>query len=122
MLVIYTFVLTIKEDKEAMKLKCGQVAQGHGRCKICKCIKSRRGMVVHHYWYLKKGDITHNMFPKNDSGRLEYYTKLLPLIKRNPKRFAYYCNADHQSVTMFCRYGDPKFKALSLERKLSHKR
>lgn len=113
--------MTVKEEKEAMLKECGKYAQGHGRCKICRCITSRRGMVIHHYWYITN-DVTHNMFPKTDAGRLEYYTKLLPLIKKNPKRFAYYCNADHHSVTMFCRYGDPKFKALSLERKLSRKR
>lgn len=92
-----------------------------GKCKVCGCITSKRGMVIHHRWYIDN-DVTYKGYPENDSGRLQYYLDLEPMIKKNPKRFSYLCNTDHHSLTKLSMFGDKKFKALCLERKLTRKR
>jgi len=112
-------VLTIKEQLDAQKIKCAKMLGS--KCRICKCIKSKRGMTIHHRFYITN-DVTYKNYPQNDSGRLQYYIDLEPMIRANPKRFSYLCNTDHHSLTKFCQFGDAKFKALSLERKLSRKR
>lgn len=63
-----------------MKIKCGMVALGNGKCWICGCITAKRGMTVHHLWYLKNNDIIYKNYPKNDSGSLQYYTELYPKV------------------------------------------
>ena len=110
--------MTIKEDLETKKTECGKMLGG--KCRICGCKISKRGMVVHHRWYINN-DIVYSNYPQNDSGRLQYYTDLKEQISINPKRFSYLCNKDHHSLTKFIQYGDKKFKALCLERKLSRK-
>jgi hypothetical protein len=110
--------MTIKEEVEQQKLKCAKMLGG--KCRVCKCTASKRGMVIHHYWYVDN-DVIYSNYPQNDSGRLQYYKDLEPMIKANPKRFAYYCNTDHHNVTAFSRFGDEKFNTLCLERKRSRK-
>lgn len=112
--------VTLKEEVEKQLEICGKIAQGHGKCKLCGCKKAKRGMVIHHRWYITN-DVVYKNYPQNDSGRLQYYKDLEPLIRANPMRFSYQCNADHHSLSLFIRYGDKKFNALSLERKLSKK-
>ena len=111
--------MTIKEDILDIKNKCGKVAIGNGHCNICGCVSAKRGMTIHHCWYLKKGDIIYKDFPQNDQGRLEYYTALYPLIKKNPKRFMYLCNTHHFALEKFCRYGDKIFTKLCHARKMT---
>jgi len=116
--------VTLKEQIKSIKTKCSMMALGNGRCWICGCKDARRGMVIHHRWYLKKGDVIYNdpkYIPHNDTTSLQYYIDLYPVIKRNPKRFMFLCNTDHQSLERFCRYGDKKFNKLCLARKMTKK-
>lgn len=108
--------MSIKEELNKQKEKCGKLLGG--KCNICGCTKAKRGMIIHHRWYINN-DVTYSNYPQNDSGRLQYYKDLEPIIKQNPKRFAYLCNVDHHSLTMICRFGDKKFNALCLERRKS---
>mgnify|MGYP001618144330 CR=1 FL=1 len=109
--------MTIKEELDIQIEKCGSYLGG--KCRICKSVRS--SMLIHHRWYIKN-DVIYKNYPQNDSGRLQYYKDLEPLIKRNVKRFSYMCNSDHYSLGKFCQFGDEKFNALCLERKLTHKR
>lgn len=111
--------MTLKEQITLLKIKCGMIAQGKGKCFICGCGTAKRGMTVHHCWYLKNNDIIHSDFSENDSGRLEYYTKLYPLIYANPKRFMYLCNTHHFALEKFNRYGNNIFDKLCLARKMT---
>lgn len=86
------------------------------KCHICKTKVSRKGFTIHHVWYIQN-DVTYSQFPKNTSGKLEYYIKLAPMVKANPKRFRYLCNPCHQSLERFLRFGDVKINALFKERK-----
>ena len=111
--------MNLKNDIMLMKEKCGQIALGHGRCHICGCITAKRGMTIHHLWYLKNNDIIYKDYPKTSAGTLEYYTALYPLIYKNPKRFMFLCNTHHFALEKFCHYGDKMFKALCLARKMT---
>ena len=108
--------MTVKHDLEMQKTKCAKMLGG--KCKICGCIIHKKGMVIHHRGYIDN-DVVYKNYPKNDSGRLKYYIDLEPLIKNNVKRFSYLCNPDHHSLTKICLYGDKKFNALCLERKIT---
>lgn len=111
--------MTIKSDLILKKIKCGKIALGQGKCFVCRCMVAKRGMTVHHLWYLPDGDVVYKDYPQNDSGRLEYYTELFPLIYNNPKRFMYLCNTCHHSLSKLCMYGDKKFDKLCLARKMT---
>lgn len=116
--------MTLKEQIKNIKTKCSMMALGNGHCWICGCKDARRGMVIHHRWYLKKGDVIYSdskYIPHNDTTSLQYYIDLYPVIKRNPKRFMFLCNTDHQSLERFCRYGDKKFNKLCIARKMTKK-
>jgi len=116
--------MTLKKQIKEIKIRCGKIALGNGKCYICGCKDAKRGMVIHHRWYLSVGDIIYSSppyTPHNDSTTLQYYTDLYPLIKLVPKRFMYLCNTDHQSLERFCRYGDKKFNKLCLARKMTKK-
>lgn len=106
--------MTIKEELEAQKEKCGKLIGGC--CVICKCKKAKRGMTIHHRWYITN-DVIYSNYPQNDSGRLQYYKDLEEMIKKNPKRFAYICNTHHHTLSKLCMYGDKIFNALCLERR-----
>ena len=116
--------MTIKEELDKQIIKCGKIAKGRGKCIICKCTKSKKGMLIHHRWYITDDVIYSNpkYLPKNDSTRLQYYIDLYPLIVACPERFSYQCGSDHYSLGKFINYGDAKFNALSKERKLSRRR
>jgi len=111
--------MTLKEELNLLKIKCGQVALGNGFCYICDCITAKRGMTVHHCWYLKNNEIIYKDFPQTEKGRVEYYTALYPLIVKNPKRFMYLCNTHHFALEKFCRYGDKIFTKLCGARKMT---
>lgn len=112
--------MTLRNEISLLKDKCGQIALGNGRCWVCGCITARRGMTVHHLWYLKNNDVVYKDFPKNDSGNLAYYKALYPLIHKNPKRFMFLCNTDHQSLERLNRFGDKKFNKLCIARRMTH--
>lgn len=111
--------MTLKEDILLVKNRCGQVALGNGKCWVCGCITAKRGMTIHHLWYLKNNDVIYKDFPKNDSGNLDYYTKLYPKIIANPKRFMYLCNTHHQVLERFNRFGDKIFNKICIARKMT---
>jgi len=114
----------IKEDLKKnlilIKTKCGSIALGNGSCYICGCEISKKGMTVHHLWYVK-GDVIYKNYPQTDDGRLIYYTELFPLIKKNPKRFMYMCGKCHYSLEKLCHFGDKKFNKLCQARKMTVK-
>lgn len=112
--------MTLKDQLVLIKIKCGQIALGRGKCYVCEAMVAKRGMTVHHLWYIEN-DITYKNFPQNDSGRVEYYTKLYPLIYKNPKRFMYLCNTCHHAVGRMCWFGDKKFNKLCAVRKMTKK-
>jgi len=64
-------------------------------CGVClkKMKKPMSGFTMHHLEY-KKNEKTH----KNFLDRLKYYKYLRPIVKKNPKRFAFLCNACHHSI------------------------
>ena len=102
----------VKDIKAKLAKKFGS------KCYLCGTERTKRGFTFHHRWYIQN-DVTHSQFPKNTSGTLEYYTKLTPLIRSNPKRFRYLCNPCHQSFERIFRFGDKKLNALIKERKLT---
>ena len=115
--------MTVGRDLELIKIKCGQIALGHGACYVCGCRVAKKGMTVHHMWYLPNNEVYYKDFPETPAGRLQYYSALYPLVYKNPKRFMFLCNTCHHTLTRFCRFGDKKFKKLCEVRKmtLSHK-
>lgn len=66
-----------------------------GECEVClkKMRKPMPGFTIHHLEY-KKGEKTHKQF----LDRLKYYIYLRPIVKKNPKRFAFLCNPCHNSI------------------------
>ena len=111
--------MTLKEEIEKIKAECGRIALGKGQCWVCGCKSAKRGMVIHHVWYIKN-DVTHDQYlPRNDSNVLRYYQNLLPLVKKNPKRFMYLCSTDHQSLERLIRFGEKKFKQLIKARRIA---
>lgn len=110
--------MTLKDDIKEIKKKCGDMAVGNGSCYICGCKTARRGMTVHHRWYLQK-DVIYKDYPRNDSGTLQYYKDLYPMIQRNPNRFMYLCNTHHQALERMCRYSDRIFNKLCIARKMT---
>jgi len=111
--------MTLKSEIILIKIKCGQVALGNGKCFCCGCSNAKRGMTVHHLWYLKNNDVIYKDYPKSESGTLQYYTDLYPKIVANPKRFMYLCNTHHFVVEKFCRFGEKIFNQLCLIRKMT---
>lgn len=86
------------------------------KCHLCGTVSSKKGFTIHHIWYIQN-DVIYSQFPKNSSGSLDYYLKLAPLVKSNPKRFRYLCNPCHQRLERFLRFGDEKLNAVIKERK-----
>ena len=112
--------MTLKEEISEIRTVCGQIALGNGKCWVCGCSKAKRGMTIHHRWYLSKGDAIHDQYlPRNDSNVLRYYQDLLPLVKKNPKRFMYLCSTHHQALERFIRFSDKRFNKLVIARKMS---
>lgn len=66
-----------------------------GECEVClkKMRKPMPGFTIHHIKY-KMGEKIHSDF----SNRLDYYTYLLPIVKKSKNRFAFLCNACHHSL------------------------
>ena len=111
--------MKIKKDIRLMKRKGGLIAIGNRKCWRCGCITAKRGMTVHHLWYLKNNDIIYKKYPKNESGSLQYYTELYQKVVKNPKRFMYLCNTHHFTLEKFCRFGDKIYNKISIARKMT---
>ena len=62
--------MTIKEEINNIKQECCNISLGNGHCWICNCKSAKRGMMIHHLWYLKN-DIIYKNYPQKDSGSLQ---------------------------------------------------
>lgn len=111
-----------RQQAEEIKTKCGKVAIGRGKCYVCGCKVSRRGMTIHHLWYIFDDVVHKNYHPRNDTNTLRYYTDLEHMVKKEPKRFMYLCNPCHTSLEKLNQFGDPKLKKLMKARKLTKTR
>jgi hypothetical protein len=88
---------------EEVKQECAKLI-GYNTCFVCGCKKSKRGMTVHHLWYIFD-DITYDKYkPQNDSNKLKYYTDLLEKVKEDPTRFMFLCNTHHQALERLNRF------------------
>lgn len=112
-------MMSLRQQAEVIKMRI--IKMLGGECCICGCKISRKGMTVHHLWYIFN-DVVYSNYPRNDSGKLAYYTALEPLVKENPKRFKPICNTDHQSLERLCRFGDEKLNKLLAIRKITKTR
>ncbi|MDH3339975.1 MAG: hypothetical protein OEL84_01675 [Nitrosopumilus sp.] len=91
-----------KIKEELARMSCFR--QG---CAICHCKLHPKGMTFHHIKYLES-DKVHSDFAPGYKGMLQYYEYLRPVIRQNPKRFAYLCNPHHQTVTRLLRFKKDK--------------
>jgi 5-methylcytosine-specific restriction endonuclease McrA len=115
------FVLNQKDELNFLKRSLANRYFGVCNCYICGVQWSRKGMTIHHVWYIK-GDVTYDQYPKGVKGNTEYYRALEKHIKQNPKRFRMLCNTCHQTLERFLRFGDVKFDMLVTERKQTLKK
>ena len=115
--------MTLQRDITELISKCGQKCKhGQGKCNMCGCITSKRGMVIHHRRYLKNNDVIYSdkkYLPHNEAHRKQYLIDLYPLIVNNPDRFMYLCNAHHHALGKACRYGDKLWDRLCICRKMT---
>jgi len=96
-----------KEQVNEIKQELGKLRQFHNRCYVCHISWHKRGMTFHHIKYYVN-EKTHSDFPNGYGGALQYYEYLKPIIKKNPKRFAYLCNPHHQTVTKLLQFNKDK--------------
>jgi len=108
--------MNLRLQTEEIKMRVGKLLGG--KCFVCSCEISRRGMVVHHLWYIF-ADIIYKNYGRNDSGRLQYYTDLEPLVIKEKNRFMFLCNPCHTSLEKLCRFGDKKLKRLLIARRMT---
>lgn len=90
---------------EEVKQECAKLI-GYNTCFVCGCIKSKRGMTVHHLEYIFN-DVTYKLSkyqPNNDTNKLKYYKDLLVMVKENPSRFMFLCNTHHQALEKLNRF------------------
>ena len=52
------------------------------------------GFVIHHIWYIEN-DVERRNYPKGENGRYQYLKDLLPLVEKEPERFALIKNGIH---------------------------
>ena len=55
------------------------------------------GFVIHHIREINN-DVLRSQFPKGESGRFEYLKKLMPLVEKDPSRFALIKNGIHTKL------------------------
>ena len=87
-----------------IKSSLARLPRFKSRCYVCHTKKSRKGFTFHHLWYVLN-DVIRKDFPKSLAGTLQYYQKLEPLIRKDPKRFLYVCNPHHQAITRLRMWG-----------------
>lgn len=107
---------------EEIKTKLGKIILGKGKCFVCGCRISKRGMTIHHLEYIFNDVIHSNYKPRNDTNTLRYYTDLEPLVRDRPKRFMYLCNTHHQALERINRYNDKTLKKLLQAKKMTKTR
>lgn len=110
--------MNLRLQAEEVKKRIAKGLKYGDSCFVCGCKISRRGMVIHHLFYIFN-DVVYSNYPKNDSGKLQYYLDLEPLAKEMPERFLYLCNPHHQALERINRYSDKTLKRLLKARKLT---
>ena len=105
-------------EAEEIKKSVAKLPRFGEKCFVCGCKISKGGMTFHHLWYIFN-DVVYKNYPKNDTGKLDYYKALEPLIREQPERFLYVCNTHHQAIERICRYGDKTLKKLLQARKMT---
>lgn len=86
---------------EAIKQDIGKIIGN--TCFVCGCTKSKKGMTVHHLWYIFD-DVIYKNYPQTVDGKIKYYTELLKKVEEMPKRFMFLCNVHHQALERLNRY------------------
>ena len=111
-----------RTQSEEIKTRLGKKIHGKGKCFICRCKISKKGMTIHHLKYIFNDVVRSNekYQPRNDSTTLQYYQDLEPLVIKIPKRFMYLCNTHHQAVERINRYGDETLEKLLQARKMTN--
>jgi len=96
-----------QEKINEIKRKLAKTRQFHNRCYVCHVSWHKKGMTFHHITY-NEHEKTHSDFPDGYVGTLHYYQYLRPIIKNNPKRFAYLCNPHHHTITKLLQFNQNK--------------
>jgi len=83
------------------------------RCYVCYEHSTQKNqMVFHHKWY-EQGDRTYDDFKKNGyPDTLAYHEYLIPIIKKNPKRFLMLCSRHHVILERMKRWNSDKLRRL----------
>lgn len=105
-------------EAEEVKKRMARHPRFKSKCFVCGCKISKKGMTFHHLWYIFN-DVIYSNYPRNDTGKLQYYKDLEKEVKKNPMRFLYMCNTHHQAVERINRYGDKILKKLLQARKMT---
>jgi len=87
-----------KEIMDKLKREIAYMPQFDGKCFVCNK-KFGKWFVFHHKKYLNSDKIYSDF---KDSWSYNEY--VLPIIKRDPNRFALLCKKHHQSVEMLKRF------------------
>ena len=96
------------QDKvNEIKRKLAKIRQFRNRCYVCHVSWNKRGMTFHHKQYVSS-EKNHSDFQSGYTGMLQYYQYVTPIIKKNPKRFAYLCNPHHQTITKLLQFNVDK--------------
>ena len=69
----------------------------NNRCEVTLEEYKSKGFVIHHIREIEK-DVLRSQFPKGEKGRFEYLKALMPLVERDPSRFALIKNGIHTKL------------------------
>jgi len=116
-----TCIQTKKGGLIPLKIQLQQIKERmakryHSKCYFCGCKWHKKGMVFHHRKYIPN-DVIYKNYPSSLQGRIQYHLDLEVEIKKDPKRFRYLCNQDHQAFEKLMRFSDKKLNKLLRERK-----
>ena len=67
------------------------------RCEVTLETFKPKGFVIHHIREINN-DVLRSQFPKGEKGRFEYLKKLMPLVEKDPSRFALIKNGIHTKL------------------------
>ena len=91
------------------------------KCWICKGkYNLHEAFTIHHKKYLPDEKIYSDFkTPSGYPDKLNYYRYLIPIVRKDPKRFLLLHHKCHYSLGFICRFGEPKLKRLLLARRMS---
>lgn len=69
----------------------------NNRCEVTLEEYKPKGFVIHHIREIKN-DVLRRQFPPGEKGRFEYLKALLPLVEKDPRRFALIKNGIHTKL------------------------